>query len=101
MKKILLFTSILAIAACSKKINSIAPSEASVAMSPEMAAGKEAYEKYCDSCHGLKNPASESAAEWREIVPEMANMSKSRKGIAIDEQTQQQMIAYLVANARK
>lgn len=66
----------------------------------EVNEGKTLYEQKCVACHGLKNPASETAAEWNHIVPEMVQKA-SRKGISIDSKQQELILKYLITMSKK
>jgi cytochrome c5 len=52
--------------------------------------GKQHYENNCGTCHGLKSPTSESEAEWRNIVPDMAQKAK------VDSKTEDLILQYVI-----
>ena len=58
--------------------------------------GKKDYERYCDSCHGLENPASFTENEWRQIVPDMVNGVNDKENITLDAKTEESILRYLI-----
>src|SRR6478609_2146604 len=59
--------------------------------------GKELYSQHCASCHNLKKPTSESAKEWKEIVPDMVAKANRKQPNKIDANTEKIILDYLVA----
>jgi cytochrome c5 len=58
--------------------------------------GKQLFESNCNLCHKLKNPASESESEWREIVPRMVKKVNNKEGHHIDEAGQEKGLRYVI-----
>jgi cytochrome c5 len=62
----------------------------------ELNQGKQLFESNCNLCHRLKNPASESESEWREIVPRMVKKVNNKEGHHIDEAGQEKILRYVI-----
>ncbi len=58
--------------------------------------GKMLYEQHCGKCHGLKNPASRTEAEWELIVPRMVKKANKKGNIEIDAATQESILRYVI-----
>jgi len=58
--------------------------------------GKMFYEKHCNLCHGLKNPASYSETDWNKIVPDMCKKVNRKQNNALDEKAQQAILRYVI-----
>ena len=61
-------------------------------MTPELAEGKDLYEKNCAHCHRLFEPKEFSHEQWKPIVEEM------RKKANLDEVTGQKIYKYVTMN---
>ncbi len=61
----------------------------------ELHRGKSLYENNCKSCHALKDPASQSEAEWNRIVPVMVN-KVNRNSTVLDEQAQEDIRRFVI-----
>ena len=59
--------------------------------------GKELYTQHCSTCHNLKKPTSESAKDWKEIVPDMVAKANRKRPNEIDANTEKIILNYLVA----
>lgn len=56
--------------------------------------GKTLYAQHCKRCHGLKAEDNYTEAQWRKIVPPMAQKAK------IDAGTEETILKYVVARAK-
>lgn len=65
----------------------------------ELTEGKALYQQKCDRCHGLKDPAAYSTAQWKEITPKMVEMANEREQI-ISTQEATLIQQYLVTMGR-
>ena len=57
--------------------------------------GKALFEQNCGKCHGLKNPASRSEEQWKQIVPRMSK-KVNRKTEILDAKAQEDILRYLI-----
>jgi cytochrome c5 len=103
-KSLLIFATLLFLAACaSKKATiSLSDSDASRAAAKYPGAslatlqkGKLLYEEKCSNCHGLKNPASYNEEQWGKHVKRMAPKAK------IDKPTEELILQYVVTMSSK
>jgi cytochrome c5 len=112
MKKniIILFFSVLTIAACSTSKRSSTTDaaknkSANKEASEESAAlvrGKSIYEQYCGLCHGLKKTDNYNATQWATIVPKMVEKTNKKTGkTAIADAEQQILMKYLLSACKK
>ena len=99
MKKLLIISSVLLLAACGAALKLSAPAQTDAergsAIFPgltlaELDKGKIAYEENCAKCHGLKNPTSFTEEKWRKVVPPMAKKAK------VDAKTEELILKYVV-----
>ncbi len=103
MKKLSIITLLaLTIVACSPKVLTT-PSQADVdrvsAMYPtytlaELNEGKALYLAKCSTCHGIKNPQSKTAEQWKSIVPKMTKKA-NKKEVNIDPKTQEAILKFV------
>ncbi len=109
MKKIILFTFVLGFTACTVKLMPPTKADADFAAKKysdcnlaQLQKGKESYEKYCNSCHGLKKPTSQTEEGWNKMVPMMSRKANKKAGsVIVDENTQNAILRYLVVMSRK
>ena len=103
MKKLIVICTLLGLVACSKVVL-MAPSQTDAERAgkkfpgmtlSDLNEGKAQFEKNCQKCHSLKNPASRNEAQWNKIVPKMAKKAK------IDEKTEEQIRRYLVVMGKQ
>lgn len=93
----------LLISACA--VRPAQPTEADVLRATEMYPditldqlnqGLDYYKQYCTPCHKLKDPNSETVADWQKIVPAMAKKAGRAEDIAdIPEDVQLSITRYL------
>ncbi len=62
----------------------------------ELNEGKSIFEQNCQSCHGLKDPVSRTAEEWKEIVPVMVPKANKKNDNAITPEAQDKLLKYLI-----
>ena len=105
MKKLLLFSILLALVACSPKV--IAPTQADADRSKgtsltELQRGHELYTAHCGSCHGLKSPTEYGASSWERIVPDMVKKVNKKAGTTALSSTDETLIRqYVLAMCTK
>lgn len=59
--------------------------------------GKTSYETHCQTCHGLKTPASQTEDGWKKIVPNMVGKVNRKAGKeAISAEMQESILRYVV-----
>ncbi|MFT4753414.1 MAG: cytochrome c5 [Salibacteraceae bacterium] len=56
--------------------------------------GQSLYMANCGSCHGLKDPTSHTTAEWKRIVPQMAEMINKME-VKLDVESQDLILKYV------
>ena len=104
MKKSIIVASLFLLAACSAKM--ITPSQGDAdrvsvrvpgTTLADLNEGKSLFESKCTQCHSLNRPSSKTEAEWREIVPDMAQRAAKAHKQLIDEHAQAQILKYLTA----
>lgn len=61
----------------------------------ELAQGQVLYEQHCGNCHKLYSPDSRTDAQWKDVVPPMANKAK------IDDKSEGLILNYLVSMANR
>lgn len=104
MKKIIIGFSILVFCACSAKVAMLSQADADrgAVKFPGMTLaslneGKAHYEQYCQSCHELKKPKSETEADWNKIVPGMVKKTNKKAGSeVVDSKKQELILQYVV-----
>ena len=105
MKKVIFTTFIIVVLAACKAVILAAPAQSDVDRVKdkypnytlaELQKGKKLYELKCQACHGLKNPRKESEEEWREIVPEMVQKAKKKKGIIVSAEEEEAILKYVI-----
>ena len=109
MKKIILFVFVLGLTACTVKLMPPTQADADFAAKKyndcslaQLQQGKESYEKYCNSCHSLKKPKSQTEEGWNKMVPMMCRKANKKAGsVIVDENTQNAILRYLVVISRK
>lgn len=57
--------------------------------------GQQVYLQNCNKCHPYKKPGSESAMEWKRIVPEMTAKVNHKLGDVIDADKEESLLRYL------
>ena len=57
--------------------------------------GQSLYENNCQSCHGLKDPASKSEADWNRIVPMMVK-KVNRNSMVLDKRAEEDIRRYVI-----
>jgi mono/diheme cytochrome c family protein len=63
--------------------------------------GKLAYEKNCQTCHGLKRPSAYSESQWKTLVPKMSAMANKNAGTTVvSEDDKTKILQYLITMAR-
>jgi len=97
---------LLMLAACSTAVKLVQPTQSDVDRGvqkysnltlADLNQGKAIYEKECNLCHGLKNPASQSEEKWKKIVPKMVEKVNKKKGTtAIDKKSEEILLQYLI-----
>lgn len=60
----------------------------------EYVKGKALYAQHCKRCHGLKPEGNYTEAQWRKIVPPMAQKAK------VDAEIEASILKYVVARAK-
>jgi len=105
MKKLMVMTAALALAACgSTKLLTPTQSDADrgAQMFPnytlaELNEGKTLFENNCGQCHGLKNPASRNEEKWRKVVPRMVGKVNKKAGhTVLDAKAQETLLRYVL-----
>lgn len=62
----------------------------------ELQTGQVLFVEHCQSCHALKNPASESIRGWKHNVSEMVEIANRKKSANIDKNEEQAILRYLI-----
>ena len=100
-----IFLSIAAVAvgcAASKQVAitesdlSLAKTEFSGVTLAELQTGQVLYTEHCQSCHALKDPASEGIRGWKKHVPEMVEMANRDKAADLDKKEEQAILRYVI-----
>ena len=100
-----IFLSIAAVAvgcAASKQVAiteadlNLAKTEFSGVTLAELQTGQVLYTEHCQSCHALKDPASEGVRGWKHHVPEMVEMANKDKGAGLDKSEEQAILRYVI-----
>lgn len=104
MKKISIISTLAILCSCSAKL--ITPTQSDVDRVSgtypgyslaDLNQGKAIFIQNCDECHKFKKPASQSEAEWLEVVPEMVAKANKKAGrTIIDTKSQEQLLKYLL-----
>ncbi len=64
--------------------------------------GKAAFEKNCQSCHGLKRPSAYSEAQWKNLVPKMSAMANKNAGTTVvTEEDKNHILQYVITMGKK
>lgn len=63
----------------------------------ELKQGRVLYIARCGGCHALRDPASEPAAAWSSEVHEM----RTKHGVALSDEEERRISAYLIAIASR
>ena len=107
MKRILFVAVLFFVAACSstKSTGSKSSSGDDVARGAakfpgytqeEFSRGNGIYTKYCNACHGLKDPQLYNEEALRSIVPNMVVKTNKKLGMVIDDKDEQTLLKYLI-----
>ena len=75
---------------------SLAKTEFSGVTLAELQTGQVLYTEHCQSCHALKDPASEGVRGWKKHVPEMVEMANKDKAADLDKKDEQAILRYLI-----
>ncbi|MEO8146126.1 MAG: hypothetical protein ABI723_00750 [Bacteroidia bacterium] len=99
---IVILLMLLIIFSCSKKTTPTSaqqpvqqPKVDSTSVPVDMTMAENQFKQTCGSCHALPSPAKHIAAEW----PNTVNRMQRKKGF--DDSQKEQILAYLVANAKQ
>jgi hypothetical protein len=112
MKKYLIISVVLILAACAAKKTTQSQTSAAVPTESDYLASaqkidpsmtsetfsltKNIFETECNRCHGLKKPASRTPEAWQTIVPDMVKKA-NRKGAAISPEQEKNLLTYILA----
>jgi hypothetical protein len=58
--------------------------------------GKMLFETKCTQCHGTKNPTSWTEAQWRKIIPAMAEKATKSHKKEISKTEQETVLKYVI-----
>ena len=75
---------------------SLAKTEFSGVTLAELQTGQVLYTEHCQSCHALKDPASEGIRGWKKHVPEMVEMANRDKAADLDKKEEQAILRYVI-----
>lgn len=96
MKKIIGFSLVALVVACSPKTTQSEPKVEQVkTLSADAEKGKVLYETECTKCHKAYTVTKFSAERWKHIVPEMCKMGK------IDSSKEQLILTYVLEMVNK
>jgi hypothetical protein len=59
--------------------------------------GAVLYNSYCTVCHTSKDPIKYSEERWKEIVPNMVELSNDKKGTKISKEEENLIYNYVIA----
>lgn len=104
MKKwVFLFIAAVAIGCAASKQVAITESDLSSAKTEfsgvtlaELQTGQVLFTEHCQSCHALKDPASEGIRGWKKHVPEMVEMANRDKAADLDKKEEQAILRYVI-----
>ncbi|MFT4876352.1 MAG: hypothetical protein ACI9AU_000594 [Bacteroidia bacterium] len=63
----------------------------------EFMKGAVLYNSYCTVCHTSKDPIKYSEERWKEIVPNMVELSNDKKGTKISKEEENLIYNYVIA----
>jgi len=63
----------------------------------EFMQGAVLYNSYCTVCHKAKDPTKYSEERWKEVVPNMVELSKNKKGTKISKEEENLIYNYVIA----
>ena len=63
----------------------------------EFMKGAILYNSYCTVCHTAKDPTKYSEDRWKEIVPNMVELLKDKKGTKISKEEENLIYNYVIA----
>ncbi len=103
MKKTLIILIVVAISSCSHKLYK--PTQADAVRGAknfpgltvdELNKGKQLFENKCTQCHGTKDPGAWTEAQWRKIVPAMAEKAAQSHKDEISSAEQDAVLKYVI-----
>ena len=63
----------------------------------EFMKGEVLYNSYCTVCHTAKDPTKYGEEGWKEIVPNMVELSNDKKGAKISKEEENLIYNYVIA----
>ena len=103
MKKIIVIAVVILLSSCSAKLLLPAQPDAERGAAifkgltlDDLNKGKDVFDKKCTQCHCHKRPGSWTEAQWRRIVPAMAEKAEKSNKIRISTAEQEQVLRYVV-----
>ena len=63
----------------------------------EFMKGAILYNSYCTACHTAKDPIKYSEKRWKEIVPNMVELSNDKNGTKISKEEKDLIYNYVIA----